>query len=595
MSTETMSTSTETVAADGEADETDGADAPGAVDGETGADEPEAQPSRLRRITRWRPTPPTFLQWIALVPVASTLSLVLSSSKLQWFDYWSIFPRITNPDGSLAPRQLFKYHEGHILAVPSVVYWLNYKLTSGLNTSLGLFVVALALAQVWMLRRLLPSMNAIGRWVYAGLFVAIVALMFAPQGAHNFGRAMSGTAWLLANFFAVAAILLVTRGPLVPSIVLAVPLGVLATLSYGTGLMTWPALVFIIGMRTDWNRVFVVVSGVVGLAAMGVYFFYYDTPASQSSVGFDPNDIARRATQVLGSVLNPDPDGAVIAGVIAVVVALFAALVALQRDKVAATPWVALAIYSIMGAAMIGGARGGVNGDDIGTASRYYSLSALCWSAVLALLAVAWPRENRALVAAAVVGSFAFVGGHVSIDHVRTWNPGQDELAVAMRLDIADGYPFFYGNSKHIPMLRDVGHYPFSDDYDADCGLTGKTIDPDAKIGDFDRAKANLDGFITPYNKKSMRIQGWVVIPSETVKCVLVVDDTSKVVGAGAYGIKRPDLVQSGGSPNGDYDVGFRAVTPRGSDSYTVVVVTSDGQQVLLPGSADLGDPILET
>jgi hypothetical protein len=523
------------------------------------------------------------VQLLAIVPTLSMTLLVLGATKLQWFDYWSILPRVVNPDGSFAPRDLLHYHEGHILAVPSVVYWLNYKLTSGLNTSLGLFVIGLVLAQVWMLRRLLPRAELIGRWVYAAVFVAGVSLLFAPQGVHNFARAMSGSAWLLANFFAVAALLIASRGPLGWGLLLASPFALLASLSYGTGLMVWPALLVltVLRHRWGWRQLGVAVAGAV---VVGTYFLFYERPASQSTpTTFDPNDMARRSVQVLGSVLTPSANGAVAVGILALVLAGFAVVRAVTRDRVVAAPWVALVTYAVLGAAMIGAARGGVNSDDIGTASRYYSLAALCWTSVLVLLALAWPRDPRSLLAALAIGGLAFVGGQPAVDYVRDWDHRQDELAIAMRLGVSQDYPFFWGYDRYRPWLEELGHYPFSADYDADCGRTGRSVEPEATVNELDGARGSNDGFITPYNDASVRFEGWVGIPGESVKCVLVADEDLTVVGAGVYGLSRPDLVTAGGSPISTYDVGFVAVALAGEDEYQLVVETHSGRLVRLP------------
>jgi hypothetical protein len=538
---------------------------------------------RSGHLAWWRRIDPAWgVQLLAIVPLLAMVSFVRASTKLQWFDYWTILPRIVNADGSLAESELFAYHEGHILAVPSVVYWLNYKLTSGLNTTLGLFVVALVLAQVLMLRWLLPRTSVIGRWMYGLLFVAIAALLFAPQGAHNFGRAMSGTAWLLANFFAVAALVVVARGPrLELSLLAALPFAVLATLSYGTGLMVWPALVVVVLVWRRWSPVLVLSTAAAAVAG-GTFLWFYERPASQSALGSDPSDTARRIMQVLGSAIAPDRSTAVAVGAFALVLAGYLVLRAHQLDITSAAPWVALLTYAVLGATMIGFARGGVNGDDIGASSRYYSLSALCWSALLVLAALVFPRDGRFLVVTAFVGALAFVGGQPSMAEVRESNHRQDELSIAMDLGISQGYPFFWGYDRYQPLLEELGHYPFSEDYDLACGLAGTTLDRSSVDVAAPGVVGHLDGFTGAYNDSSVRLSGWMTSADSPVRCVLVIDRAFDVVGAGAYGIERPDLVQAGGAPGGNYDVGFDAVAYAGSDEYQVIGVLDDGRLVAL-------------
>ena len=156
-----------------------------------------------------------FAKWsqlLALLPPLLMFRMVRKSSDLQWFDYWTILPRIVNPDGSLAIRGLLTFTEGHILAGPQRhLFWLNVRFFDGVNRTLGYYVIAVVLAQVLVLRAALPRALDIGQWWYSGLVIGISILLFAPQGVWNFTRAMSGTAWLTANLFSVAAIVLAAR------------------------------------------------------------------------------------------------------------------------------------------------------------------------------------------------------------------------------------------------------------------------------------------------------------------------------------------------------------------------------------------------
>ena len=543
----------------------------------------EAAPSRRRR---WPKVDlATALQLVALVPIAATLLLVRDSSKLQWFDYWAIAPRVINPDGSLAASNLFSYHEGHILAVPSVAYWLNYRLTSGLNTTLGLFVVGISVAQLFMLRRLLPRPATIGRWLFATAFVALSALLFASQGAHNFSRAMSGTAWLLANTFVIGALLvtvLLRERPWL-GLLAAAPLAVLASLSYGTGLMVWPALLVVaLVLRPPRSAPTLVLAG-VSAVAVGWYFVAYDRPASQSSVGIDPVQIGRRTVQVLGSALLPDGTGAVLAGALGVVLAVALGLVALRADRRAAAPWLALAAYSMLAAAMIGVARGGITSADIGTTSRYFSLSALLWSSVVGLAVVARPRDPRALAGVALAGLLGFVAGAPTVDAIRAAVHPQDELAIAMRLGVSQNYPYLFGYDRYRPLLEDLGHYPFSSDFDADCGRLGDDVGAEAERIPAGRVRGTADAIAPGYGPDAVRLTGWVSSPDVPVRCILVVDQSDRVVGAGAYGVERADLMPAGVTPTGDFNIGFQAVAPAGSWTYGVVAELEDGRLLELP------------
>jgi hypothetical protein len=525
------------------------------------------------------------VQLLAVIPAVGMLQLVLRASDTQWFDYWMTFPDIVNPDGSLAVRRLVFFHNEHVMAVPYVIFWLNYKLTSGLNTTLGVFVVGLAAVQVVLLRRMLPSVARLGRWAVSLLFVGFAVLVFAPQGAHNFARAMSGTAWLSANVLSLLAVLAVHRrwrG----DVPLALGLAGLATLSYGTGLMAWPAVLVVLVLQRRSARAVLPVAA-VWLVVAGAYFGLAQSSRS-ADADLDLNGVAHRTVQVLGSVVATDPDMAVATGLAAVILAGLLIERAVRLDRLAAAPWVALVVYTVLGAAMIGFARG-AHGDDVGASSRYASLSALCWCGLLALAVLVRPGDVRVLAAGLLAVGLAFVGGRASVAEVDEWNVTQDELAIAMRLDVSEGYPKrdarwpdLYADST--TLMQDIGHHPFSGSFQYDCGLLDETLSlPATPTSDEAGPRGRLDDFLPSYNNDSVRMHGWVVSPGEPVRCVLVVDADDRVVGMAVYGTPRADVANTVGSSNDE--LGFVA-TARGSErSYQAVAVLADGQLVLLDHS----------
>lgn len=539
--------------------------------------------------------PAWVLEALALLPVYVIVQLVLQSSNLQWFDYWTALPRYISANGSLIESGLFGFHEGHVIAVAGLIQWTNFQLTGGLNRTLGLFVIAAAAAQLVVLRSLLPRASVIGRWWFSGLVVALAALLFAPQGAHNFSRAASGSAWLTANLFVVVAIALVYRRRTLT----AIPFGVLATMTYGTGLGVWPALLVVSAARTRWSRRHSVLA-VAGVVAAGAYALLYDRPASQSAFEFAPNETFRRIAQVIGSALVPNPDMAVVLGVIGLVAAGCLAVLAARKERVIAAPWIGLAVYAVIASVLIGIVRGGINPADIGVASRYFSMSALCWSSVVVLAMIVWKPSVRTGIGVVLVGALAFVGGQAALTEVRASIANQNELAIAMRLGLSEGYPFFWGAEQNIDFFRTIGHYPFTDDFDADCGMAGEFVDGN-RIREVEIAGAEtrgfVDGFLSSYNERSVRIGGWFGSTEGSVRCILVTNQSLEVIGAGAYGIERPDLVMAGGVPGGNYDAGFVGVAADGAEQYRVFALL-DGDSTayeingeeLDDSSSDAGD-----
>lgn len=509
------------------------------------------------------------VQLLAIVPVLVMIGVVRESSNLQAGDYWTVFPRVVTADGALHPRQLFSFHEGHVLAVPATLWWFNLKLFDGVNRTLGVYVVLVGVAQVAVLRSFLPKPPRISQWWFSGLVVVFAAFVFAPQGAHHFGRAMSGSAWLTANLLSLVAMWFAyRRRPLA-----AIPLAGLATVCYGTGLAAWPAIVVISLLRSRWGwRLWVLMGSAV--VAIGWYALAYQRPDSQASAVMDPNDVLHRTAQVLGTVVSGEAEVATLAGAIGLVAGVFLAGVAIKDRIGEAAPWVGLLIYAAGGALLIGGARGGINADRVGVSSRYTSSSALLWCA-LALLAllVTGPRLWLGL-GAAMLAVISYVGGQESLSAVHEYALAQDARAIGLRVGaVPNGDPYLpYTGAPGL--LEALGHYPFSPAFDLDCGLLDHSINDqhverlaEGMAGSMDEAPAGAGGFAAP----AVELSGWVVA-DKAPRCVLFTDETGTVVGAGAYGIQRSDLLRVIGSPDGDFERGFRGPALGPAESYRAYV-----------------------
>lgn len=563
------------------------------TDRATGHERPAADDLR-RHLGAWARRVPfdRLLQLLVFLPVLVMVSLVRKSSDLQALDYWTIFPRVVSPTGSLEVGNLFHFHEGHVLAVPGTLYWLNWKLFDGLNRTLGVYVIGVVLTQVLVLRGLLPRPPRISQWWFSGLVVAFSVFVFAPQGAHHFGRAMSGTAWLTANLLSLIAIWLVHRRWTLS----AIPFAALATVCYGTGLMAWPALVIVALLRSRWSwRVGVLIASAV--VAVSWYAIAYERPNSQSSAAMEPNDVLHRTAQVLGTVVSGDPDIAVLAGVIGLVTVAVLIIAAL-RDRVDGTaPFIGLAAFACGGALLIGGARGGISGDSVGVSSRYASSSALLWCAIAALLVLVVGQKLWVAVGGLVVAVSCYTGGQAVLEDMQNFAIDQDALAVAIRMDAANGSTYFPFTGPP-GMLENLGHYPYTSSFDTDCGLLGESL-YSRRVEDL---PATMSGSIDPelsasgrYPSPTVELTGWVVAPADTpVRCVVFADETGTVVGAGAYGLERSDLLRQIGSPDGDFHRGFRGPALGPAEDYQAYVMV-DGSDVLyrVPGDVpgEAADP----
>jgi hypothetical protein len=555
---------------------------------------PKAPPTAPKhmRVVPARRLEPWLLGALALLPVVSMLTLVRGSSIMQWNDYWDILPRVANPDGSFNTHGLFTYQNEHPVAVASIVYWLNARLTGGSNVALGTFVVALVAAQVavlvWALPRQISSVP-----VRRALFtMAAAALLFAPRGAHNFILAMSGTAWLTANLFAVLTIFVFWRWR--PG--LALPGAALAAVSYGTGLVTWPMLL-VLAILEGKPRRWVVTTAVAAVVAVAAYLTNYTTSDLAPGTDRTPFETMRRACVVLGSPLTDSAEWAAWLGLVMLCVAGFALGLAWRQGLLAQlAPWLALFGYALGGAILIAWSRSGLSWE-VALASRYVSLGALAWLATLVLLQAVVSVRHLVGFGAAVVSAAVFMAGQDTIDQIRLSTVYSDETAIALRLGAIPEKRDWRFNRDAASLLPLLDHYPFNDDFTFDCGYLGERLDQSQLVEPviYGRTRS-VTGHLAGYNPSpyddAVRIEGWVRDEADLVggiRCVLIIDQFDRVVGAAVLDVPSRDGRERRGNLE-EFAGVAREIAPGGT--YRAVAVTDDeGPFVVLGG--ELASPIV--
>jgi len=552
-----------------------------------------------RRLARW-------LELVAIVPVVMALVDVARSPRMQMLDYWAVLARITNPDGSLRLSGIWSLQNEHPTILPSLLYWLDARLFGGDNRVLGVLTVLFAVATVLLLRASLPaSLPPLAR---AGLVVASTALVFSLHGLHNFVRAMSGTAWLLANLIVVVALMLAVRGRWWPAWLV----GALACLTYGTAFAVWPALAAVAALKREswWHRLVPLGVGVVviaGWALLSPVTPGIDPVDPQWWQVVDPGGLLFTLLAVIGHVWTDGaPAAAVIAGMVVVVGYVGLATTRTARAKPLLVWW-AVAIFAFIASGITAAARVN-NGPAAGLFSRYTSLSVLM-SVPLLVLAAAVVHEVVARrgpvriavdvrLAAAVVGCglLGYSLGAADAAVTRAQNSTSQRTAVALRLEIDDALG---GALRHasevIPQLKAMGHYPFTDDFTLGCGgpELGSRLDettatlpavgkrePSGAGGDIEQVKPRTNG--------AASIRGWAVGPDgDPILCTVLVDGSGTVTGGGASLIGRPEISARFQVPPA---VGFAVTGPVDPDTRVAVILTS-GTVLTLPGDLTDGQP----
>jgi hypothetical protein len=515
---------------------------------------------------------------VALVPVVRMIGIVLDGSVLQYADYWLMLDNFTRPDGSLDVGGLFEF-QNHPVVVPQLVYWVNLQLFSGSNIALGLFVVAVALAQLGIVALLLrqSALHPLERMV---LFVLAAALLFDLAGTWNFARAMSGTAWLTANLFALAAVYLRSRDRLA----LAFALAALAAVSYGTGIAAWPAVIATglsrRPLREGWREW----PYAVGLAAtvmwnrLGV--------SGGGEVGWpSPFEIADVTARMFGHVLGLDGTlGAAVGYVVLIGTPVVAIHLGLTSRAAGVAGWVGVAMFGWLASLEIGIVRYqwlSIFGDQ----SRYTSLPALTWLGLAALLCYAVPRAGHRLVAhgwtrpaAALTGPWvcvvtavpllvgALLAGRALPNQLATERPDHELREVALRMEITDGTWYLIGPfgepTTLTGVMRATSHYPFVESWDMDCGLLGERIDGAQAADSSGSVGAVVAGEPAVYLPSAVEISGRIVA-ERSVRCVVIADGQERVIGAAT--LAATEDTEPG--------IGFRALARRDRLVYRAYVI----------------------
>ncbi|GAA4859257.1 hypothetical protein [Saccharopolyspora rosea] len=533
---------------------------------ETGRDERTTTETRFGAARRFGPV---LLGLAAAVPPLMMLREVLRSPQLHFYDYWWVLLDITHDDGSLRPWALFGFRNEHPFVLPSLLFWLSARFGHGLNQPLGLLIIAFGVGCVLLVRAMLPA--HLNRWQRAGLVTATSTLVFNPHGIHNYVRSMSGASWILAMLLVLTALAAMQREHRFT----AVGAGLLASISYGTSFAVWPALAVLARLRGERRR-WVVAPVVIGVVVVAAWLVLRGPQGGGgSSPTDDPAQAMLAGLSMLGMIwTGTQPTAALLAGVAGIaVLALHARLDREQRRASAA--WWALAVYAVGCAVMISGSRAAF-GETAGLQSRYNSMTAALWIAVLVIV-VAWPRRpgiRTAAVAGTVVATVAL--GAPMAQGVRDDAPNQQLLAVAARIGHPDAFADrFPAPDRLLPRLRALGHYPFSPEFTLGCGdgvEIGSRVNTATwrvpSLGSYREPRPDGRDVLLNVETDQVRggarmLGGWAISGIERARCAAVLDAGGTVVGGGVIDLPRADAEAQ--TPGIEIGLGFQAVAPAGN------------------------------
>ncbi|RMH18984.1 MAG: hypothetical protein D6696_11810 [Acidobacteria bacterium] len=355
------------------------------------------------------------LAWLALL--APAWLYLVNAPRFGFLpenDYYGIALPVLAPeaDANLAQRLIRARSNEHRVALPAAVFALNYHLFHGHDLPLSLLALALLAGVFTLLYRALPT--AVRRSPRRFAYAAVLAFFaFTPAAADNVAMGFSGILFGSANLLAVLAIFVLARRGRSGGIAGLWPipvLGLLGIFTFSTSIALWPAVVAA-GIHLRLRRRQWLVLALAAAAALSFYASGYGMPRSHPSLDVDPVDAVRFALVFLGAPAGPRTDVALAAGALGLAAALLLAGLILRRaaaDRFAL--WTGLQAYAAANAAAAALARGGF-GEEMAVASRYATLPALFWAALLiaAGLYLEQQRPRRHRLAAAGLGLVALL------------------------------------------------------------------------------------------------------------------------------------------------------------------------------------------
>lgn len=522
-----------------------------------------------------------------MFPVARMALIVRDGSRLQHNDYWQMLPRFTDVNGGLDLGGLFTFQNQPVV-IPQIIYWLNMKLFAGSNISLGFVVVLLVLVQLAVVALLLRQ-SRLGAVESALILVVASALLFNLTGTWNFSKSMSGTAWFSANLFALIAVLLRSRDRSWWAFLLAV----LASMSYGTGLAAWVAVIATGVTRRPSRSAWREWPHVVGFVT--TLLWYQAAGGDSGMTDRTYLDIVRQTAVLLGFVLGLDGALGSAVGLLALVVVpvLIAALV----STTSAAGWVGVATFGLIATLEVSFGRTVVL-QLFGTQDRYSSPPAVLWLGLFALVLVALRRfgcrsstadgtERRAasfgrllpLAVAAPLLVGAVTAGSTQADEMLALNHPQELREIALRLDATDGTAyligFFTATSTVTEVMRANAHHPFVEGWDLDCGLLDTQLDA-AEGRPVRRGQGALtSGRPITALPGAVELSGHLTMELDA-RCVVIANEDGVVVGAATIG------AGAGAHPVPASSTRFQALARRGEGAYRAFVVLEGSSDPLL-------------
>ena len=508
-------------------------------------------------------------------------------------DYWADLNQLLTSNGfHLTFQTLYSHNNEHIIALPKLIYLANALLTGGDNRVLAGIVWILSLAVGLLLASALRDtlrsrIHSVPRRILFAFGCVAGGAAFTPLAAHNFFLGMSGIAWISANLLTLTALYVQYRNPVsYQARAWAILLCLLAAQSYSTGV---PAL-FLLGIqavlqRDAWRRGAVIL--LLGVIVLVVFFLQQTVPSAHGPRTFAPLLDASFVAIFIGGGLTSHPDLAGVWGALGLLLFAWLAIRTLWRQEGMLRSqafWLTVGAYAVLAGLMAAIGRAEAFGIAGAAASRYATIPALFWVAVLGLAIAARAPESRdenrshlatLALAVSVVVLTVIVGGirQVELHIVRAaLKPGAALSVYLGAHDIKLLRVAVTPATQQLTSIRSelsrVRHVPFNGHFSR-CPQLGSSITPSTdKLTS--PPKGHMDGGEWLHTNSFVKLRGWVANGDDSVyngqwtkpHCIAIADAAGVVRGLGVAGLPRPDVAAVLHSPDTRFGwVGYAKIT----------------------------------
>jgi hypothetical protein len=299
---------------------------------------------------------------------------------IPFWDQWELVPLLEKMhNNTLTLADLWAQHNEHRILFPEILMlllarWSNWNISLELYTNIVLaFFIFLFLLFI-----LQDTLRIVPAWLK--IFISLMVFSTAQYENWAWG-------WQIQMFMSVlgsvAAIWAVNKWQgKAGGLIIAISAAVLSSYSFGTGLLTWPAVLVVMLMQKKWKLHHIAILFLVCVVTVLLYFHSYTRCRSERFIFFflrHPFLYIRYILTYLGMSLRFSDSSSFITALIILALILWAIFSIWKSDKQKLSglaPWLALALYVCMAACVTGTGRL-LSGWQAAAHSRYITLSSL--------------------------------------------------------------------------------------------------------------------------------------------------------------------------------------------------------------------------